>query len=194
MAQRRTKQVEVIDMRDDVVVPDQIIDDGEQFFFEDANGDIQSVPTGERGVEEYSTKERQMIAVALKLSGATYEAIAKAIGVSVSSAYKYCKEAFSELETVDTLKMLRTIHHQRLETLLSVAWPSAIKKDWVAMNTAMGLLDRIDRLHGLSRTEDEDDGSDEDGGVIIIGGSSSTGEYRKALKAARDHHARHAEE
>jgi len=183
------KATKVIDMSkevpappdEEVLVPDAVSDpDGSSDAFVDANGDAQvldDLPV------QNDPQKRKLQALTLRLSGATYNAIANALNVNITTAKNYVRTAMAEI-SVDDIKTLRTIHHTRLETLLMRQWPIAMGGDIAATNTALGIMDRIDRLYGLSGADPDSGGEDDQGGFIILGDSSSE-EYIDKLKRAR---------
>lgn len=208
----KTKTVEVIDMRDkippiDVPVPDLEPGDeeeaplmgeivaytGDELTFKDANGDEQVIPLTEGEVSDMDAARKRMIALALRLSGATYKVIGQQLQCNLQYAQQLVREALNEVGR-DEIVLLRHIHHQRLETLLQAVWAGAVNpanpQQLGNVNTAMGILDRIERLFGMNGEVTADENAAVQGGVLVAGGSST--DYRKALQAARKHKEREA--
>jgi hypothetical protein len=110
-----------------------------------------------------SSEQRVRAALALKVSGADYAAIARHMGYANAVAARNSIEQYlAGLVTDSDLRLQRTIASERIERLLRAVWPKAIAetikvngKDMVNteqlqyVRTALQLIDRSARLHGL---------------------------------------------
>lgn len=102
--------------------------------------------------------DRERRAFAMRLNGATFAAIGKALGLSTPGAYQAYKRALrrgrEELaeETADHI----ALDAARLDKLIHAKWKSAVAGDNDAIDRVLRLLERRARLLGLdaaSRTE-----------------------------------------
>lgn len=77
---------------------------------------------------------------------------------------------------------LRKVHHGRLEHLLALLWPDACALDLPSIRLVLDIMDRQDRLHGLSAPERFDVGLGGKETVILADGGKE--DYLKALQEA----------
>lgn len=130
----------------------------------------------------YTAAERRKLALAMRMSGATYKTIGAQLGVTLQAAHQ---DVQSELEALgrDDLKTLRNIYHARLEQLLATRWPRALRGDDHALAACLTVLDRIERLYGLNGGQ-EDAPTGDQTSIIILAGDTS--QYRDELNAAKN--------
>jgi len=102
-----------------------------------------------------AVQRRDRSAVALRLAGAPYEAIAKTLGYATTRQARAAVEtvlANSVNEAVD-LPQMRELTSRRIERLLRSVWSKATDPDSVDhlayARTALALIDRHSRLMGL---------------------------------------------
>jgi uncharacterized protein YegP (UPF0339 family) len=93
--------------------------------------------------------EQRTQAMQLRLAGATYEAIAQAVGYSSrQAAYRAIERA--RLETLrEPADALREMELMRLERLQQGVWPAAIKGDHGAVDRVLRIMERRAKLLGL---------------------------------------------
>lgn len=85
----------------------------------------------------------------LRIAGASYREIAKALKISVGTAHTYVTEALLEVrnENAETIERLRTVEKTRLEAVLVKLWQ---KRDQPRVaDTIIRLSERISKLEGL---------------------------------------------
>lgn len=188
-AKKVAQKSAVVDMReevpdppsDEVLIPDAVwTEAGVQGIEvdEDTYEDL-----AEELPEQNDQHSRRLKALTLRLSGATYGAIAQVLKVQVSTVKRDVAEAFKDISP-DDAKTMRMIHHARLEQLLFKQWPAAMQGEIGATNTAMGIMDRIDRLYGLSNNPPEQEDDDEMGEFVIMS-TSSKEDYIDKMRKAR---------
>lgn len=169
--------VEDVNEDDEEVVYGEII----EYNDDDPESSVISNPVPVK--RQLSATEKTRRAIALKLAGASYTAIARQLGYAdASGAKKAVQRGMNGLVQEDA-KELRAIHYARLEHMLMLVWPDVNQRDYGAMGVAVGIMDRIERLHGLTRYEmfeGQEDLSDE--GVLVVEGGKD--EYIKGLKEA----------
>lgn len=167
----------VIDMTEDEV---EVLDPVEKVII-DANDDPHNFPTsGDQG-----TASRKREALTLRMYGLTVIQIADRLKVSRQQVYAYINDALQELST-DDVRLLRNVHHQRLEQLLMVHYPGALAGDMSSTNATLAIMDRMERLFALSAVpiaDPKDMTHDEEESGILLGGSEE--EYVEALHKAR---------
>lgn len=113
-------------------------------------------------------EQRARAALALKISGAPYSAIAEHLGFANARIARVVVERYlSEMVTDADLKPQRALASERLERLLRAVWPRAISEttEWTDpdgkrhvtpnaeqlqyVRTALMIIDRSARLHGI---------------------------------------------
>jgi len=133
-------------MDDEVVeetVYGAIIEDGQEVYI--AN------PVPLKRTMEVGEKTRR--AMALKLSGASYAAIAQHLGYSDASAARKAVMRGMKAAEQENAGELRRIHYGRLEHMLTLLWPDVNAKDMPSISAALSIMDRMERLYGLNAAE-----------------------------------------
>ena len=129
-----------------------------------------------------SAREKQRRAMALKLAGASYAQIAENLNYATSSgAHKAVTRAMHN-SLQENASELRRIHYGRLEHMLMLVWPDVNHGETSAINTALSVMDRMERLFGLNVAEKVDINTGPRETVIMADGDKS--EYIEALKRA----------
>lgn len=100
-----------------------------------------------------SVGEKTRRAMALKLAGASYGAIAQQIGYSDASAARKAVMRGMKLSLQENSEELRRLHYGRLEHMLMLLWPDVNARDLPSINTALSVMDRMERLYGLNAAE-----------------------------------------
>jgi hypothetical protein len=131
--------------------------------------------------KQLSVKEKQRIAMNLKMMGASYQSIADNVGYAdASGAYRAVQSGMKEA-LKDSAVDLRNMTYMQLQQLFMVWWPKALKGDAQATAICMQISDRITSLFGLSGMPVEEESTDQ--GVLVVGGSGD--QYADALRKAR---------
>ena len=129
-----------------------------------------------------SSKEKQKRAMALKLAGASYAQIADNLGYADSSgAYKAVSRGMKN-SLQESAGDLRKIHYGRLEHMLMLVWPAVNQGDSRAVNSALQVMDRMERLYGLNEAQKVDITAGARETIIVADGEKAA--YIKALKEA----------
>ena len=129
-----------------------------------------------------SSKEKQKRAMALKLAGASYAQIADNLGYADSSgAYKAVSRGMKN-SLQESAADLRKIHYGRLEHMLLLGWPAVNQGDSRAVNSALQVMDRMERLYGLNEAQKVDITAGARETIIVADGEKEA--YIKALKEA----------
>ena len=129
-----------------------------------------------------SSKEKQKRAMALKLAGASYAQIADNLGYADSSgAYKAVSRGMKNA-LQESAGDLRKIHYGRLEHMLMLVWPAVNQGDSRAVNSALQVMDRMERLYGLNQAQKVDITAGARETIIVADGEKEA--YIKALKEA----------
>ncbi len=92
-------------------------------------------------------KERQ--ALQLRKAGATYEAIAKALGYADKTGARACVQRALKETIQEPADELRRLECERLDELLKALWPAALNGHTRSVEIALGVMDRRARLLGL---------------------------------------------
>lgn len=93
-------------------------------------------------------QEKRRSALELRKAGVSYAEIAKAVGYAdQSGARKAVMKAFGEV-IQEPVAELRVIQQERLNHMLMALWPRVQQGDETAINTALRVMDKVDRLQG----------------------------------------------
>lgn len=124
-------------------------------------------------------RERQGKALELRKAGATYAQIAEAVGYAhEQSAYKAVRKAMQAI-VQEPSEELALLQQERLNHMLVILWPRIQGGEDTAINTALRVMERMDRLAGL----DSGTGNltiNSQSNVVIVDGNSE--EYIEGLK------------
>lgn len=125
-------------------------------------------------------REKQRRALELRKSGATYDAIARAAGYyDASAARKAVVSAMAEI-VQEPAQELKTLQVERLNHMLLVTWSQVQAGDTRAIDSALRIMDKLDRLMGTEAAQKVDIQHDHSGAVLVIEGSRD--EYLAAMK------------
>lgn len=135
-------------------------------------------PTGKTSPKRINAQERMRQAWELRKAGVSYEDIAERLNYSSrSAAYKAVKSVMDRV-TTETGKELRTLHTERLNTMLMVAWREVQQGDLRAIDVAMRIMERQAAMGGIDAPVQ----TVQHNHVMVVGGSES--DYIKALQEA----------
>jgi hypothetical protein len=165
------------------VEPDAIINEGMHDVIEALDLDPDDYGGGNpKHVRRLSAEEKKRAALALRLGGATYEQIGKAIGVDTSTASRYVSGIMKELK-LEGAEELRRIQFMRLEHMLMLKWPEVQEKKDSAMNMALAIMDRQTRLLGLDSPVKSELSINSDVHINVAGDKDS---FINSLRKARE--------
>jgi hypothetical protein len=125
--------------------------------------------------------EKTRRAMALKLAGASYAAIAQQLGYSDPSNARKAVMRGMKYSLQENATELRKIHYGRLEHMLMLLWPDVNAKDLPSMSAALSVMDRMERLYGLNAAERIEVSAGRET-VILADGDKE--DYIKALQEA----------
>jgi len=128
-----------------------------------------------------SVGEKTRRAMALKLAGASYGAIAQQLGYNDASAARKAVQRGMKSSMQENAGELRRIHYGRLEHMLMLLWADVNQKDLASMAAALGVMDRMERLFGLSAPEKFEVSNGRETVILADGDKDS---YINALKEA----------
>jgi hypothetical protein len=129
-----------------------------------------------------SSREKQKRAMALKLAGASYAQIAENIGYADASGAHKAVARGMKSSLQENAGELRKIHYGRLEHMLMLVWPAVNQGDSRAVNSALQVMDRMERLYGLNEAQRVDITGGTRETIIVADGEKEA--YIKALKEA----------
>lgn len=116
-------------------------------------------------------KERQRRALELRKAGATYQAIADQTGYAdPSGARNAVIKAFDAI-IQEPAQELKTLQLERYNHMLMVHWAKVQGGDIAATNTALGIMDRINKLTGIEAPTQTQVSMDVQGAVLVIDGN-----------------------
>lgn len=135
-----------------------------------------------RGAKERSAA-RRVKALSLRQAGASFRDIGNQLGVSRQQAYRDVDLALTELAHHQRQKAekLRALELARLDRLLLGVWPRAQGGDLGAVDRAVRIVERIDRLLGLDSPSRVDLSGHVDSNTVMIMGHPL--DVQKALPA-----------
>jgi hypothetical protein len=98
-----------------------------------------------------SAEQTRANALALRLAGANYREIGKALGISHQRAWRAVTEALARTKAItdERATQLREIDARRLEVLTKAVWTRAVQGDTAAIDRAVRLMERRAALLGL---------------------------------------------
>ena len=132
--------------------------------------------------KKLSTGEKTRRAMALKLSGASYAAIAATLGYSDASGARKAVMRGMKNSEQESATELRKIHYSRLEHMLMLLWPDVGAKDLPSMDRALSVMDRMEKLMGLNAASQIDVNTGGRETVIVADGDKDS--YLAALREA----------
>ena len=103
--------------------------------------------------KKMSVGEKTRRAMALKLAGASYAAIAQQMGYYDASAARKAVVRGMKASLQENSQELRRIHYGRLEHMLMLVWADVNARDLPSMGMALQIMDRMERLYGLNAAE-----------------------------------------
>lgn len=149
---------------------------------------VEDAETGEYSVNNpvpvkasMSSAERTRRAMSLKLAGASYAQIAMTLGYHDASGARKAVQRGMKNALQETSSELRKIHYGRLEHMLMLLWPDVNNRDLGSLNTALAVMDRMERLYGLNAAE-KIDVMNVNNTVILADGDKTS--YIAALREA----------
>ena len=112
------------------------------------SGSKQGPSSTKTGAKKISATERRRRALELRAAGATFEAIANALGYSRAGAYKAVTKALRDTlqEPADEVRRLEL---RRLDAVLGPAYTAARGGDLQALDRVLKVMERRARLLGL---------------------------------------------
>ncbi len=128
-----------------------------------------------------SVGEKTRRAMALKLAGASYGAIAQQLGYNDASAARKAVQRGMKASLQENAGELRRIHYGRLEHMLMLIWADVNQKDLPSMSAALSIMDRMERLFGLNAAERLEVSSGKETVILADGDKES---YINALREA----------
>jgi hypothetical protein len=122
-------------------------------------------------------QERMRQAWELRKAGVSYDDIAQRLGYSSKAgAYNAVKSIMQQV-TQETGKELQTLHHERLNTMLMMAWRNAQQGDMKAIDTVLRIMERQATMSGIDAPKQSTTNH-----VLFVGGDES--DYIAALQQA----------
>jgi hypothetical protein len=102
-----------------------------------------------------TVKARRAKALELRVSGASYEAIADALGTTKYTTYLDVQKSIAGLDKIakEHAERLRDIELARCDALIKAAWPAAQDGDDKSINAIVRIMDRRAKLLGLDAPE-----------------------------------------
>ncbi len=96
-------------------------------------------------------KEREVEALNLRKSGATYDQIGKALGITTQGAYKAIIRSLKRLneQNSESSEELRRLEVERLDRMLVAIWPQVLNGNQGAVDRAIKISERRAKLLGL---------------------------------------------
>lgn len=123
-------------------------------------------------------KEKQRKALELRKAGATFQQIADQVGwKNTSSAYQAVKQALEDAIR-EPREEVRDLQYERLNHMLLTLWPQIQAGDRGAMDTALRIMDKMDRIIGTDAPTQHEVAHS--GAVLVI--QSDEDEYINGLK------------
>ncbi|WP_276670274.1 sigma factor-like helix-turn-helix DNA-binding protein [Schaalia cardiffensis] len=90
-----------------------------------------------------------------RTTGMSYREIAAEMHISVNTAYTYVQDALQEVSRENAEQVL-TLELKRYDDMLSIAYQQVVSGDLAAMDRALTIMSRIERLHGVEAPKAQD--------------------------------------
>lgn len=94
-------------------------------------------------------------ALELRKEGRNYRQIAAAMRISVATAHAYVDDALREI-TRDSAENVLILHLDRYDQLLNAVYDQALEGDPQAIDRALAILARVEKLHGVESPREAD--------------------------------------
>lgn len=117
-------------------------------------------------------RERQKLALELRLQGQTFNAIGAELGVSWQAARKAVVRSLEETKSAiaERADELRTVEAERLEAITRVLWPRVLEGDLRAIDRVLRTRESFRRLTGLDLSPEPPGAHSGDTYLISAGG------------------------
>lgn len=177
------------DQGQDDVVEAELVDPGEAVLYgriinDGSDGSDIEIENPVPLRHKMSVGEKTRRAMALKLAGASYGAIAQQLGYNDASAARKAVMRGMKSSLQENAGELRRLHYGRLEHMLMLLWPDVNARDLASINTALSVMDRMERLFGLNAAEKVEVSSGKETVILADGDKDS---YIAALQEAGKH-------
>lgn len=126
------------------------------------------------------TAERHRRALELRKAGLTYHAIAQQLGYADLNGARSAVMKAMENVVVEPAKELRIIQYERCNHMLMILWPKVQAGEERAMQQALALMDKMDRLMGTEQPMKQEIDINMSGGILVVDGN--TEDYVAAMK------------
>lgn len=107
------------------------------------------------GSRDQRRRERMNEALDYRTTGMSYREIATEMHISVNTAYTYVQDALQEVSRENAEQVL-TLELKRYDDMLSIAYQQVVSGDLAAMDRALTIMSRIERLHGVEAPKAQD--------------------------------------
>jgi threonine synthase len=92
--------------------------------------------------------EKRVKALDYRKAGMTYQRIAEAMDCAQTTAFEYVQDALRETQREPADKV-RELELERLDAMLRAIWPDVLKGNRLAIDRALGIMDRRSRYLGI---------------------------------------------
>lgn len=104
-------------------------------------------------------RERMNEALDYRTTGMSYREIAAEMHIDVKTAHSYVQDALKEI-TRENAEQVLTLELQRYDSMLSIVYQQVVQGDLAAMDRALAIMARIERLHGVESPKAADGASE----------------------------------
>jgi hypothetical protein len=110
-------------------------------------------PESKTSARILKAREREQMAVKLRLSGATYEQIGHALGISAPAAHKAVMRSLQRTieKTDEDVEKIRHLELQRLDAMLFGLWQKAKEGHEGSVDRVLRIMERRAKLLGLDQ-------------------------------------------
>ncbi len=125
--------------------------------------------------DKVRARELEIKALEYRKSGASYEQISRALGVSKAGAWKAVKRGLANLnkECAERAKEVRQIETLRLDKMWNSIYEDVLLGDPRAINTALRIMERRARLWGLDEKNEEEEREKKEIVFKVVGGDDA---------------------
>jgi hypothetical protein len=113
------------------------------------------MPRGKHSAFKVQKMEQEQKAFELRMAGATYEQIGKALGMTSVGAFQIIRRGSIKRRTAtnEVVEQIRELELERLDAMQRTVWPKALKGDLLALDRVLTLMNTRAKYLGLHAPE-----------------------------------------
>jgi len=112
-----------------------------------------TTPTSKTGKRKLTAKERERIALDMRIKGKTFKEIAEVLGITEAGAFKAAQRAIQKLDEKlkEKAEQVLTLEIERLNRMIDVLWPQVEAGEYAAVDRILRVMERRAKYLGLDK-------------------------------------------